>query len=99
MRYVIGVILALVAIPVSVGLAQSYQVGTITMVRTGWNADSFAVLMATPTPNPAHCSRSDGAIMDKSMPGYSTIYAAALTAYVARTQVQVVVDPSQCYGA
>lgn len=91
-------ICAMMLVPASVGSAQSYQLGTISMIRTGWSADSFAVLMATATPNPAGCAKVDGAISDKSLPGYSTLYAAALTAYVARRPVQVIVHPSECYG-
>jgi hypothetical protein len=73
-----------------------HQAGSITMIRTGWNLDSFAVVTAEPIINPAGCATPDGYISDKSLPGYETFYSAALTAFVARRRVIMVVDDTQC---
>jgi hypothetical protein len=74
--------LALVGIA-SPGFAQTSTGASITGVRTGWNADSFAVTTLETIVNPAGCPTPDGYISDKSFPGYNTYYAAALTALIA----------------
>jgi hypothetical protein len=63
----------------------------ITMIRTGWDAESFAVVTQGPILNPQHCPIADGYVTDSSAPGYNTYYAAALAAYVSNTPVSVVV--------
>jgi hypothetical protein len=78
--------------------AQTMQPGSVTMVRTGWNADSFAVVTAEPIVNPAGCGTPDGYISEKSLPGYETYYAAALTAIAARSHVVITVHDSECFG-
>jgi hypothetical protein len=90
--------LALLA-PTSPALAQSMQAGTVTMIRTGWNSDSFAVVTAEPIANPARCPTPDGYISEKTLPGYSTYYAAALTAYLARRRVVITVHNTECFGS
>ena len=66
----------------------------ITMVRTGWNAESFAIVTQGPVLNPLHCPIADGYVTDSSQLGYNTYYAAALAAYVSNSPVLVVVfDP------
>jgi hypothetical protein len=68
--------------------------GLIMMIRTGWNAESFAVVTQGPILNPGHCPIADGYVTDSSQPGYNTYYAAALAAYVSNSSVLVVVlDP------
>jgi hypothetical protein len=81
-----------------VAQAQTTMTGTILGVRTGWNNDSFAVVTVEPMPNPAGCRRSDGYVTDKSLPGYSTYLAAALTAYSVRRRVMLVAHDTECYG-
>jgi hypothetical protein len=76
--------------------SQTMIPGTITMIRTGWNADSFAVVTAEPIANPAHCPTPDGYISERSLPGYNTYYAAALTAYATNSKVIVTVHNTQC---
>jgi hypothetical protein len=71
----------------------------ITMVRTGWNAESFAVVTQGPVLNPQHCPIPDGYVTDSSQPGYNTYYAAALAAYVSNSPVLVVIfDPPLSTG-
>lgn len=91
-------ILIFVAANASQGLAQQpTSVGTVvTFVRTGWNSDSFAIGTREPIANPAHCGTADGYISEIADPGYRTFYAAALTAYVTKNNVVVVVDPTKC---
>jgi hypothetical protein len=72
--------------------------GTISMIRTGWNDDSYAVVTQEGMPNPAGCTRADGYITHKSLPGYSTYYAAALTAYATHRRVMLVAHNSECFG-
>ena len=78
--------------------AQTMAAANVTMIRTGWNADSFAVVTAEPVTNPANCPTADGYISDKSFAGYSTYYAAALTAFVARRRIIVTVHNSECFA-
>ena len=69
--------------------------GLITMVRTGWDTKSFAIVTQQPILNPQHCPIPDGYVSDSSQSGYNTYYAAALAAYVSKTPVLVVIfDPS-----
>ncbi|WEK48669.1 MAG: hypothetical protein P0Y66_12655 [Candidatus Kaistia colombiensis] len=78
--------------------AQTMKAGSVTMVRTGWNADSFAIVTAEPIANPAGCATADGYISDKSLPGYATYYAAALAAVTTRKRVVITVHNSECFG-
>ena len=78
--------------------AQGMMTGTISMIRTGWNDDSFAIVTVEPMPNPAGCARADGYISQKSFPGYNTYYAAALTAYATKRRVMLTVHNSECYA-
>jgi len=79
--------------------AQTTMTGTISMIRTGWNDDSYAVVTVEAMPNPAGCSRADGYITHKSLPGYGTYYAAALTAYAAHRRVMLIAHNGECFGA
>lgn len=79
-------------------MAQTHVNGSISLIRTGWNADSFAVQLNVPTQDPAFCGTADGYITHVSLPGYRTYYAAALTAYSMKQPVTVVVHNSECYG-
>lgn len=67
-------------------------VGTVTMIRTGWNLESFAIVLDNTTQNPAHCSYADGYVTDGAQPGYKTYYAAALVAFIEKVRVEVVFD-------
>jgi hypothetical protein len=82
----------------SAAFCQTMVVGTITLVRTGWNADSFAVVTREPILNPAHCPEPDGYLSDSTQPGYNTCYAAALTAYIANHPLTVTIDNTHCAG-
>ncbi len=74
----------------SPALSQTFRAGSVTMVRTGWNAE--------PIVNPGSCTSADGYISEKSFPGYSTYYAAAVTALTTRRRVIVVVHDSECWA-
>ena len=76
--------------------AQNARDATVTMVRTGWNSDSFAIVTAEPVLNPAFCPTPDGYISEKADPGYSTYYSAALTAIAHRLRVSVTVHNTEC---
>jgi hypothetical protein len=79
--------------------AQQAASGTITTVRTGWDSDSFGLVINVPQINPAGCANNTlGYISTIDQPGYHTYYAAALTAYVARKQVTITVHNTQCTG-
>lgn len=77
--------------------AQTMQTASVTMVRTGWNRDSFAVVTAEPVVNPARCQIRDGYISDKSLPGYQTLYSAALTAIASHLRVDITVHNTECF--
>ena len=79
--------------------AQQAVSGTITQIRTGWDADSFGIVVSAPQINPANCADNTlGYISTIDQPGYQTYYSAALTAYVARKQVTITVHNTQCVG-
>lgn len=78
--------------------AQTMVTAPITMVRTGWNDESFAVVLSGPIANPANCGTKDGYITNGSLPGYKTYYAAVLTAYATQQPVMVVVHNTECFG-
>jgi hypothetical protein len=69
---------------------------TITMIRTGWNADYFAIVTADQNANPANCVINDGYMSAQTLPGYSTYYAIALTAYSLSNPIVITVHNSQC---
>jgi hypothetical protein len=64
----------------------------VTMIRTGWNAESFAVVTEGPVINPAGCPSPDGYIAFQANRGYRTYYDAALLAFQTNARVQVVVS-------
>jgi hypothetical protein len=65
--------------------------GLITMIRTGWDSESFAIVTQQPIYNPGKCRTADGYLTDSSKPGYNTFYAAALAAYVSKIPVAVTI--------
>ena len=68
----------------------------LTMVRTGWNADSFAVVTSQAVVNPAHCPIPDGYVSTKPAPGYASYYDAAKLAWQTSRRVQVSIDATLC---
>jgi len=73
--------------------------GNITQLRTGWDSDSFGVMLDTPQANPANCTANNlGYISTIDQRGYHTYYAAALAAYIAGKRVTVVVSATECIG-
>ena len=77
---------------------QSTGIVTTTMVRTGWDLDSFAVVTSAPIVNPANCPSADGYISEKSMPGYQTYLAASLAAFSLNAPVDITVHKSKCFA-
>jgi len=88
----------IVAVCASPAIAQTSSPGSITLIRTGWNADSFAIVTQEPIRNPANCPTPDGYISDKSLPGYSTYYAAALTAYATGKPIVITTHDTECFA-
>jgi hypothetical protein len=83
----------------STAFSQTAVFGSITLVRTGWNSDSFAIVTQEPIQNPAGCPIPDGYISEKSLPGYNTYYAAVLTAYAAKVPaVGITIHNTECFG-
>lgn len=68
----------------------------VTMIRTGWNADSFAVVTQQPHANPAGCPIPDGYVALRPQPGYATYYDAALLAFQLNARVQMSVANVEC---
>jgi hypothetical protein len=67
-------------------------------IRTGWNADSFAIEPEGTVVNPANCPFPDGYLSEKSLPGYDTYYTAALNAFMFPPKsVHVIVDNVRCF--
>jgi hypothetical protein len=86
----------LIAMPVLPAAAQTAVTSTVNMIRTGWNDDQFALVTVAPIENPAHCSTPDGYISQKQLPGYSTYYSAALTAFTLNATVVITVHNTEC---
>jgi hypothetical protein len=94
-NFLISAITALV-IPATAN-AQTTMIGTISMLRTGWGLDAFAVVTVETRPNPARCANPDGYISAKGFPGYNTYYAAALTAFAINRRASLVISDTECY--
>src|SRR5690349_9104547 len=95
MRRILGA-LALVLVTAPAGAQTMTGFGKVTLLRTGWNADSFAVVTAAPLANPAHCPTPDGYISLKPAAGYGTYYDAAKLAFQTNANAQVTVDNTAC---
>src|SRR5581483_6959063 len=78
--------------------AESYATGNIALLRTGWNADSFGVVLNQPLLNPARCPIPDGYVSDSGQGGYDTYYEFVLNAYRKSWPITVVIDgtPGAC---
>jgi hypothetical protein len=101
MRWLAGSILVLVlacstAMAADANAAPVLVQTQITLLRTGWNADQFAIATVAPISNPAGCPSPDGYISDENQPGYQTMYAAALLAFAERATVVVIVSADGC---
>jgi hypothetical protein len=72
--------------------------GAITQVRTGLDADSFAVVIDAPIVNPANCTNPDGYISFINFRGYRTHYDAVLAAFAADVPIIVAVHNTVCYA-
>jgi hypothetical protein len=92
-RLIPAIALAVVAAP---AIAQTTVNGTITMIRTGWNDEQFAVVTNAPVQNPARCPAPDGYISHRSNPGYQTYLTTALAGFTSNSQASVVVHNSEC---
>jgi hypothetical protein len=68
----------------------------VNQIRTGWNADSFAVVTVQAITNPAKCPIADGYISTKPAKGYGTFFDAAKLAFQLNARVQVAIDNSAC---
>ena len=77
-------------------LAQTTVNTTITMIRTGWNDEQFAVVTAAPVQNPARCPSPDGYISHKSNPGYQTYLTTALAGFSSNSQAGIIVHNTEC---
>lgn len=100
-RFRLAVSIALVAAAMALpAAAEDYITGTIKILRTGWNADSFGLELNAAQHNPAGCPNALGYVSEGSLPGYKTYYAAALAAYAAGRPVTVVIDSNSgvCVG-
>jgi hypothetical protein len=90
--------IALIAIATPAA-AQSTVNSTITMIRTGWNDEQFAIVTTAPIQNPARCPSADGYITHRSNPGYQTYLSAALAAFTSHAQVGIIVHNTECGAA
>jgi hypothetical protein len=88
--------LALILLAAPAGAQTMSGPGKVTLLRTGWNADSFAIETSTQFINPASCATPDGYISTKPAPGYETYYDTAKLAFQTNTNVVVVVDNTAC---
>jgi hypothetical protein len=90
--------LAFFALVGATAVAEPASIQTqITMIRTGWNRDQFAIVTVAKIQDPAKCATApDGYLTDSTQPGYQTYYAAALLAFAERATVVVVVDDHAC---
>jgi hypothetical protein len=70
----------------------------ITTIRTGWNADSFAIMTNQPILNPANCTYPDAYMTGYTEPGYKTYLSVTLTAFAMNKPVTVIVSDTECTG-
>jgi hypothetical protein len=89
-------VLAVILLAAPAGAQTMSARGYVTLLRTGWNSDSFAIQTSAPFINPAGCHDPDGYISVKTAPGYETYYDAAKLAYQMSAEVQVTVDNTVC---
>lgn len=78
--------------------SQTAVTGTIKMIRTGWDIESFSIVTVQDIQNPAGCPTPDGYMTTGEKPGYNTYYAAALTAFMERVSVKLTISnkPNDC---
>jgi hypothetical protein len=90
----IYICLILIASPLSAcAIADPTNVlATIKEIRTGWDVEQFEIVTNEQIVNPAECHTPDGYVADSKQPGYNTYYVAAITAFVERVKIVVVVD-------
>ncbi len=93
----IGLVLAGFSFPAFADPTQ--LLATIKEIRTGWNAEQFGIVTNEPIANPARCPTADGYVTDSTQPGYNTYYVAAITAFVERAKIVVVVAEQGCVAS
>jgi hypothetical protein len=92
--WAIGVCLCLAA---TAWAGPTQRLTTIKEIRTGWNADAFAIVTNEQhMANPGNCPTPDGYLTDSSQSGYNTYYAAAIAAFVERAQIVAVIAEQGC---
>jgi hypothetical protein len=79
--------------------APTQLLATVKEIRTGWNSDQFAIVTNEPIANPAGCPTPDGYVTDSSQPGYNTYYVAAITAFVERAHIVIVIAEHGCVAS
>ena len=90
--------LVLSVLPVSAQTAVNSV--SISKIRTGWNADNFALeTKATPVVNPANCPVTDGYMSIGTSAGYKTFLTASLTAFSSEKKVTIVVSDTECVSS
>jgi hypothetical protein len=82
--------------PTLPGTEPTQFIATIKEIRTGWNSDQFGIVTNEPMQNPAGCPTPDGYVTDSTQPGFNTFYVAAITAFVERARIVVVVAGRGC---
>jgi hypothetical protein len=93
----VGLLLASSCLPT---FAEPTQlVATIKEIRTGWNSDQFGIVTNEPIQNPGRCPTPDGYVTNSSEPGFHTYYVAAITAFVARAKIVVVIAEQGCVAS
>jgi hypothetical protein len=89
--------------------AQEFEIGnfaavgagtvTIKKIRTGWDAEQFAIETKEPIVNPAGCSAPDAYVAHATRAGYKEHYAIALSAMYAGRPIHVVVSDNDCISS
>lgn len=88
---------SLMLVTVEAASATVTGVVTIKQIRTGWDADAFAVETNEPVMKPAGCPYPDGYGSSAASPGYKEHYAAVLTAFGTGRSIRIVVSDADCY--
>jgi hypothetical protein len=81
--------------------AQQEVPGKIISIRTGWNEDSYGIVINASQQNPARCDISTpgtGYVSRGDLPGYNTYYALALSAFFANRPVTITIHNTECVG-
>lgn len=92
----LGIALSLFGTTAAVAQTTTTTPTAIIKIGTGWSNEAFSAYINQALINPANCVAADFYGADTTVPGYSTHYAAALTAFSTGKLVTFVISNTAC---